>query len=97
VKLGFAPAAIDDVRQAFDFYESQRAGLGAEFAIELARAIRRAIESPEAWPSLTARLRRCPTKRFPYGVLYSAAGGELTVVAVMHLHRDPAEWKSRRA
>ncbi len=40
-------------------------------------------------------VRRCQTKRFPFGVLYSEEAKGIFVLAVMHLHRDPDYWKHR--
>jgi hypothetical protein len=65
VRLRILSEAIEDARQAFDYYESQRKGLGAEYALETANAIRRIIDAPEAWQILGGRIRRCMTKRFP--------------------------------
>lgn len=40
-------------------------------------------------------MRRALVSRFPYGIIYSEGKGELFIVAVMHLHRDPDYLKDR--
>jgi toxin ParE1/3/4 len=40
-------------------------------------------------------VRRAFVPRFPYGVFYTLDDGVPTVIAVIHLHRDPAEWQRR--
>jgi hypothetical protein len=89
-----APAQAEFVETvAYD--NAQRAGLGEEFAEEVQRTIARISEYPEAWALLSRRTRRCPTNRFPYGILYQSRGNTLLIIAVMHLHRAPHTWRSR--
>ena len=33
--------------------------------------------------------------RFPYGIVYRVQSGHISIVAVMHLHRDPQYWENR--
>jgi hypothetical protein len=66
----FLAPAQADLADAVGYYNTQRAGLGNEFAEEVQRAIARFIEYPEAWSLLSRRTRRCPTNRFPYGIIY---------------------------
>lgn len=65
-----------------------------DFAVEVYSAVDCAAQHPKAWPVLEGEVRRCQTKRYPYGVLYSEEAEGLFVLAVMHLHRDPDYWKS---
>ena len=91
----FLEAARDDLRDAVRYYETQRAGLGAEFREEVRSAIERIEALPDAWHPLSANTRRCRTRRFPYGVIYRAGPDEIVIVAVAHLHRDPDHWRDR--
>jgi plasmid stabilization system protein ParE len=89
-----APARIE-FAEAVRHYETQRPGLGGEFAAEVRRTIDRIQQYPEAWSLLSRRTRRCPTSRFPYGIIYQVRGDTLLIIAVMHLHRAPLSWRSR--
>jgi ParE toxin of type II toxin-antitoxin system, parDE len=89
-----APARVE-FAEAVRYYESQRTGLGDEFTAEVQRTIERIMQYPEAWSSLSRRTPRCPTKRFPYGIIYQARGDTLLIIAVMHLHHGPLSWRSR--
>ena len=77
--LADAEAEFDD---AVAYYESQLAGLGTEFADEIRAGLTRIEEFPEAWQLLGRRVRR-------------VVGGDILVVAVMHLHRKPDYWQTR--
>ena len=44
---------------------------------------------------LKGEVRRCLVHRFPYGVLYSVEPEGISILAVMHLRRDPDYWKQR--
>jgi len=53
------------------------------------------LSFPEAWPALGGSIRRCQTRRFPYGVIYAQDLHGILFPAVMHLHREPDYWKNR--
>jgi hypothetical protein len=93
VKARFASTAELELKEAMDFYETARTGLGAEFLAEV-EATTNLIESfPLAWTSLSPRTRRCRTHRFPYGLFYQVRNDEILIVSVMDLRRDPKRWE----
>ncbi len=87
--------AEQELSEAVDYYNTQCPGLGYEFAAEVQQTLTRITEFPEAWPSLSARSRRCLTRRFPYGILYQVRRNEILVLAVMHMKQDPRKWQQR--
>ncbi len=46
-------------------------------------------------PLFSKRTCRCLLNRFPYGVLYRVDIDAIRVGAVMHLNRDPKNWRLR--
>ena len=93
MKVRFASTAELELKEAMEFYESARTGLGAEFLAEV-EATTDLIESfPLAWTSLSPRTRRCRTHRFPYGLFYQVRSDEILIVSVMDLRRDPKRWE----
>ncbi len=92
----FHPDAESEFLEAINYYEDRKEGLGYEFALEVYATIHRILEHPLSWPVLEGDVRRCLTNRFPYGVLYSVEPDEVSILAVMHLHRDPDYWKHRQ-
>jgi hypothetical protein len=61
----FLAPARAEFAEAVAYYNTQRDGLGEEFAEEVQRTIARISEYPEAWALLSRRTRRCPMNRFP--------------------------------
>ena len=91
----FLAPARDELEEAARFYDRRRAGLGDEFVEEVERTIKRILDHPKAWHSLSPRTRRCRTRRFAYGVVYQIRGDEILIVAIMHLKRRPGYRRDR--
>ena len=89
------PRAEDDIRSAFEWYESQRAGLGAEFLAALRQRLEAVRANPEASPVLYRGIRRAVVSRFPYLIFYVARPERVIVLAVLHHARNPAVWPRR--
>lgn len=95
-RLVAQPAADLDVEAAFEWYQNERGGLGLEFLDELRAAYTRIVEGPLKYRDLRSGIRRALLRRFPYAVYYAVEGDVVVVLAVLHAHRDPAEWQLRR-
>ena len=93
----FHPEADEEFLKAVAYYEECDPGLGIDFSREVFTAIHNAVDYPRLWPEIEKDIRRCLVHRFPYGVLYSIELNSVFVLAVMHLHRDPAYGKHRKA
>lgn len=91
----FALAAEHEFTEAVDYFETQRLGLGVEFAREVAAALQRIEDYPDAWRQMPGGVRRCQLRRFEYGLVYRVRGDVATVYAVMHLRRRPGYWRER--
>ncbi|HEY5548210.1 MAG TPA: type II toxin-antitoxin system RelE/ParE family toxin [Coriobacteriia bacterium] len=92
---GFHPAARLEMRDAADFYDLERAGLGAEFLDEVERAVLQVLEYPKASPVVLDATRTHAISRFPYSVMYSVRDGGVFVSAVAHHSRRPFYWRDR--
>ena len=89
-------AAAADIEDAYEWYESQRPGLGEEFLAALKSTQSRVLEQPVAYPVLHRGTRRALIpQRFPYGLFYRVHGDTIVVVACMHARRDPWRWRRR--
>ena len=89
----FTSAALQELREALQYYENVENGLGSRFLNEVEGAVARILEAPEAWRMLSRRTRRCRTHRFPFGLIYQVRGSEILILSIMDLRRDPKRWR----
>ena len=100
VQVRFHPAARDELREAHEWYEAQRVGLGDDLGDVVRTAIDRIRELPDAYPEVLPTVRRVVLARFPYSLFYRRRPSNPDVVeilAVFHHRRDPATWRRRAA
>jgi hypothetical protein len=95
MNIRYHPEASKEIDEAFEWYESQRSGLGLKFINEAETTIHRILNFPKLHPLVFKNLRRGILPIFPYGVIYSIDGGSIEVYAIAHLHRMPFYWKKR--
>lgn len=96
LRLVFHPLVADDIQAAYDWYEQQRSGLGADFLDEL-ETMQLAISSnPGKHGFVGNDIRAGMLKRFPYIVDYRVLHDRIRVLAVYHAARDSAGWQSRQ-
>ncbi|MGJ7611774.1 MULTISPECIES: hypothetical protein [unclassified Variovorax] len=69
----FRTNAARELQDAQRWYESQRAGLGAEFARSLEAVVHRIVRQPEGAPLVWEDVRRAHLKRFPYSFSSSSS------------------------
>jgi toxin ParE1/3/4 len=89
--------ASEELLEAVRWYETQRAGLGAEF-YEAVLATLSLLESHDEAGAPVAgdpRTRRLLVGRFPYQVVYRLRATEIVIVAFAHLKRRPGYWRKR--
>ena len=94
MNLKFSIVAEREIETAADYYEKQEAGLGLRFVHDLQHAIKFILQFPNAWSPVSRRARRCVLRRFPYNVIYSVQQDTVTIVTVVHQHRDPEKWRT---
>lgn len=88
-RLALSPAALEDLREAADWYDDQRPGLGDFFVSAVEASFSRIERLPKAFPESEAGVRSALVRRFPYVVLFRIEGERVDVLAVWHGHRDP--------
>ena len=88
-QVAMRPAAEIDLREARDWYDRQRAGLGNEFLLAVADAMTTLEQSPQRHPPYYRDFRRVLTDRFPYKVFYRIEGQAVIVFRILHAARDP--------
>lgn len=93
--VSFVALAECELNDAAQYYDAKRDGLGRRFIDEVRHSVRELIEFPEAGVVLQRNVRRVRLKAFPYGILYEIRNDRITVLAIMHMHRQPFYWTSR--
>jgi len=91
----FLPEALADVEDAFVWYETEQAGLGARFLQAVQSALDAILEFPDAFPVTHRGARRYLIERYPYCLYYRTVGEGLVVVALLHAARDPELGRAR--
>jgi hypothetical protein len=95
MNFSFLHEAKIELEHAKLHLESEKPGMGDDFANEVEEAIQRVLKFPEASPKLNNRARCCRIHRFKYGIVYQIRKSEILILAIMHLHQKPGYWKRR--
>jgi toxin ParE1/3/4 len=96
MKYVFHPAALIEYSEAVQHYAQNRTALAQAFIDAVENTIYRIRESPTTWQIIDEDVRRCMTRKFPYGVLYTVEENEILILAIMHCSREPNYWKNRK-
>ena len=96
IQAVFRPAAAADIEDAYNWYGSQRPGLGDEFMVAINVAVESISENPRGYPVIHRQTRRLLLMRFPYGVYFRLLDNHPIIIACMHGSRDPIRWQSRQ-
>jgi plasmid stabilization system protein ParE len=96
-RLEVLPAAIADITEAARWYEDQREGLGAEFALAVNETIETLAEQALLF---RVRYRRKNARwtfprRFPFRICYYLEGQTVHVFSVIHAARHDRQWRRR--
>jgi toxin ParE1/3/4 len=89
------PEATQDLQDARDWYEQQRAGLGATFALRAAAALDTVEQFPDLHGLVWQDVRAAPIRKHPYVIYYRVLTDRIEVFAILHARRDPSEWQGR--
>lgn len=94
-RLDILPEAAQDIGDAYDWYESRRVGLGAEFLEKLEDCFRSICDFPESHGIVYKNYRRALIQRFPYSVFYEVETETIRVYCVFHGSQNPVRWQRR--
>ena len=90
------PEAQNDIREAAQWYEEREAGLGIRFVREVRASLERIADDRLTFPIIGQDVRRSLLHKFPYSIYFVTDRNAVSVIAVLHQHRRPDKWKSRR-
>jgi toxin ParE2 len=95
VALIILEPAQSELEAAQAWYEKRKIGLGDRLFAEFLVVLDNITRQPGAWDPLPGGFRRCRMNKFPYGIVYSARGDDIIVVAVAHHKRRLGYWRHR--
>jgi len=97
VRLIVRPEAETDIAEGYVWYESHQVGLGERFVAEMSRCIAGIEREPLRFACVRDDARRALLRRFPYAVFFVVGQEQISVIAALHMARDPAIWQKRAA
>lgn len=93
MSLRFDDDARAEFHEAAAYYEEREDGLGSDFVQKVKDAVGRILNDVRGKKRRGVHTWRL--ERFPFRIVYHVRGENVTIVAVMHMHRDPDYWKGR--
>ena len=94
-EIAFTPQAEEDVKEAYEWYKEQKAGLGDDFMLCLEAVLKSMKRNSGIYQRIHKEARRAVLRRFPYNVIYTIEEDEIVVHAVFHARRDPRKFLYR--
>ena len=94
-QLTVSDRAVREIGEAYEWYEEQLHGLGAEFIDALDAQFQVITQTPLLFSEIRQGIRRTLLSHFPYGVFYASKGDTVSVLAVVHTARNPRRWPGR--
>jgi toxin ParE1/3/4 len=76
-------------KDAYDWYEEQKAGLGNLFLAELSRCYTKLEKNPLFYQKLKKNYRHLVLNKFPYVLIFEVIEDEIIIFAVFHTARNP--------
>ena len=95
-KLIIKPFAEEDAKDAANWYNEKREGLGSDFLLALEAALNAIQRNPNQYQVVYKELKRALTVRFPYGIFFTVEKDVIYVLAILHTSRSPKVWKKRK-
>jgi plasmid stabilization system protein ParE len=69
--------------------------LADDFLDRIDEGFERIRSDPEMYAYVMGKIRQMRIRRFPYVISYLLENDRVVVLAVLHGHRNPEEWKKR--
>jgi len=79
--------ALNEMREAFKWYELQKAGLGYELLTIVESCYQKLSENPQYYSMINHRYRRIRTNPFPYFLIYEIEESRVIIISFFHVKR----------
>lgn len=84
----FSALAENDVREAYEFYEANDAGLALKFMMAVRQTVDAIEKAPLRFPVVFEASRKARVAKFPF-VLFYVTDGQTIIIACLHDRRNP--------
>lgn len=88
-KLILKPEAENDLREAIEYYQSKRKGLGLIFLKCVQKFFDRITKNPLHYPLKSNQFREAYIQKFPYIIIYEIIDNEIVVFSVFNTYQNP--------
>ena len=84
--------AENELKVAYDWYESKRYGLGDALILCIDAALARLENHPFIGTPICDDVRRILIKRYPYGIYHRVIKGDIIVVGFRHFRQESSDF-----
>ena len=95
-KIQFSDTTKFDIREIWEWYETQRSGLGEEFLSKMESKIKLIQDNPNLFQVSFSNVRSASLERFPYKIAYSIKSDLIFVIGVYHNKRSSKFIRKRK-
>jgi hypothetical protein len=88
-KLEITELAEIEFISGFHYYETQQAGLGSQFELQVDILISKIIDNPFLFQRRFKHFREALIKKFPYFIVYEISGNLIIIHSFFHTSRNP--------
>lgn len=95
-ELEIVEEAIYDIKDAFDYYESKRKGLGNRFIETIEYYIQRIQNYPEHFQVKRKPYREAYIRDFPFIIIYEIKSKKVTVYSIFNTYTNPIKKPTKK-
>jgi plasmid stabilization system protein ParE len=88
--------AQQEIMDAFNYYESAQAGIGAMFINYLENTFNSISTNPNGFKKISSKSRQAVVPKFPFIVIYEAIDEKIVILAVFHTSRKPKRKSNKK-
>jgi plasmid stabilization system protein ParE len=88
--------ASQEIMDAFNYYESAQAGIGAIFINYLESTFNSISTNPKGFKKISSKSRQAVVRKFPFIVIYEAINEQIVILAVFHTSRKPRKKPNKK-
>ena len=87
-KLFFDDDIKINLREAYEWYERKKEGLGDDFLEAIQKSLDSISKNPTHYSFTDETKRRIIVRKFPYKIIYQIFGNEIYVSAIFHFKQN---------